>query len=48
LVEFFAPWCGHCKNLTPKFKRAAEILKTFKSPVVLGTCDATVEETLAA
>ncbi|KAI6244009.1 Protein disulfide-isomerase [Aphelenchoides fujianensis] len=39
LVEFFAPWCGHCKNLEPHWKAAAEQLD---GKVSLGALDATV------
>ncbi|KAL5962398.1 hypothetical protein TSMEX_009852, partial [Taenia solium] len=44
LVAFIAPWCGHCKNLAPEWKRAAEKLK---GKVKVGTVDATVNNNLA-
>lgn len=47
MVEFYAPWCSHCKKLTPEYEKAAGNLKALGKPVSLVKVDATEEKDLA-
>ena len=45
LVEFYAPWCGHCQKLVPHYKAAAKELDN--SDVAVGAVDCDTHKSLA-
>jgi len=45
MVEFYAPWCGHCKSLASDWKKAA---KALKGVVKVGAVDMDQHQTVGA
>lgn len=46
LVEFFAPWCGHCKNLAPVYEELAQHFASAGDKVSIGKVDADEHKSL--
>ncbi len=47
LVQFYAPWCGHCKAFRHEYLKAAEKLADRDPPIPFAVVDATSETKLA-
>ncbi|XP_074843613.1 protein disulfide-isomerase TMX3 isoform X2 [Carettochelys insculpta] len=48
LVDFYAPWCGHCKKLEPVWNEVGMEIRSSGSPVKVGKMDATSYSSIAS
>ncbi|WMV29497.1 hypothetical protein MTR67_022882 [Solanum verrucosum] len=44
VVQFYAPWCGYCEQLAPKYEEAASVLNNHDPAVILAKMDTTIPE----
>ena len=48
MVFLYAPWCGHCKHMKPKFAKIASFAGDFESPLFYAKGDITENPELAS
>ncbi|XP_068955675.1 protein disulfide-isomerase TMX3 isoform X1 [Petaurus breviceps papuanus] len=48
LVDFYAPWCAHCRRLEPVWNEVGLEMKRLRSPVKVGKMDATSYTSIAS
>ncbi|XP_075069351.1 protein disulfide-isomerase TMX3 [Mixophyes fleayi] len=48
IVDFYAPWCGHCKKLEPVWNEVGIEMRKSGSPVRVGKMDATIHSSIAS
>jgi len=36
IIEFYAPWCGHCQHVAPVFREAAQLMEEVDLPLKVG------------
>jgi len=44
LLEAYAPWCGHCKTLEPKYKELAQKMQKYGDTLTIAKVDATAND----